>query len=64
MNCTRMCCEYKSLPIIFSDISEETIFEMNASEESISPKSKVTDPFFVLVFIPDIACLPPIPAVV
>ena len=36
-----ICCGYKSLPIMFLDVSDEMSFEMNASDDSILPKSTV-----------------------
>ena len=61
MKYTRMCCEYRSLPIIFFDVSDEAIAEMNASDDFISLKSTVTDAVFVDVYTPYIS-LSPIPA--
>ena len=61
MKYTRMCCGYKSLPIIFLDVSEETIAEMNASVDFISLKSTLTDAVFVVVYVVDMS-LSPIPA--
>ena len=63
MKYTRMCCGYKSLPIIFFDVSDERIFEMNASEDSILPKSTVIDCVSEFDVISDNAFIPPIPAV-
>ena len=59
-----MCCGYKSLPIIFLDVSDETIFEMKASDDSILPKSTVIDCVSEFEVMPDNAFIPPIPAVV
>ena len=61
MKYTRMCCGYKSLPIIVLDVSDETIAEMNASVDFISLKSTLTDPVFVVVYVLDMS-LSPIPA--
>ena len=58
-----MCCGYKSLPIIFLDVSDETIFEMKASDDPMLPKSTVIDCVFDLFVMPDNAFIPPIPAV-
>ena len=59
MNCTRICWEYKSLPMILLDISDDTTVEINASDDFILLKSTVNDLEFVF---PRSVVIPPIPA--